>query len=342
MSIRNLKDGSKTPWICERYPKGRSGSRVRKKFATKGEATAYELFVMKQVDDKPWMGEKADDRRLSEILELWFKLHGKNLKSGKHTRDRLQHIVTALDDPIAAQLTPRHLAHYRAQRTSMRAGKEHGVAEISINSSNKDMVCLKAMFNKLIELDEWRFPNPIDKVKRLKAPATELTFLRDEQIERLFKFIKKARHADQMRMIFKICLATGARINEAIELHGEYVYDNKITFVHTKSKQNRTLPISQELYDEINPTKSGRLFTISYLSTQQWINKALPELPRGQATHVLRHTFATAFMRNGGNILDLKAALGHSSIEQTMIYAHFSPNHLSAIVHLNPIATLSI
>ena len=85
-----------------------------------------------------------------------------------------------------------------------------------------------------------------------------------------------------------------------------------------------------------------RLFSIGYGVAHKWITKALPDLPKGQATHVLRHTFAKDFMRKGGNILDLKAALGHSSIEQTMIYAHFSPDHLSSVVSLNPIANLTI
>lgn len=55
MAIRNLKDGSTKPWICECYPTGRTGKRVRKRFATKGEAAAYETFIMREVDDKPWL-----------------------------------------------------------------------------------------------------------------------------------------------------------------------------------------------------------------------------------------------------------------------------------------------
>ncbi|CAH8217262.1 hypothetical protein VAEKB19_4050001 [Vibrio aestuarianus] len=47
-------------------------------------------------------------------------------------------------------------------------------------------------------------------------------------------------------------------------------------------------------------------------------------------------------MRNGGNILDLKEALGHVNIDQTMVYAHFSPNHLSSVVRLNPISGLNV
>lgn len=37
MAVRKLTTGK---WLCECYPAGRSGRRVRKQFATKGEALA--------------------------------------------------------------------------------------------------------------------------------------------------------------------------------------------------------------------------------------------------------------------------------------------------------------
>ncbi|MGQ8705423.1 tyrosine-type recombinase/integrase [Serratia sp. TSA_198.1] len=64
----------------------------------------------------------------------------------------------------------------------------------------------------------------------------------------------------------------------------------------------------------------------------------IPELPDGQATHVMRHTFASHFMMNGGNILTLQKILGHATINQTMVYAHFAPDYLNDAVCLNPLA----
>jgi len=44
--------------------------------------------------------------------------------------------------------------------------------------------------------------------------------------------------------------------------------------------------------------------------------------------HVLRHTYASQFMMNGGNQYDLQKILGHTKFEMTQKYAHLSPQHL--------------
>jgi site-specific recombinase XerD len=38
--------------------------------------------------------------------------------------------------------------------------------------------------------------------------------------------------------------------------------------------------------------------------------------------HVLRHSFATNFLKNNGNMRYLSAMLGHASMDTTMMYAH--------------------
>lgn len=49
MTIRKQPNGK---WLCECYPNGRDGKRVRKQFATKGEAVAFEKFTMDEVNKK--------------------------------------------------------------------------------------------------------------------------------------------------------------------------------------------------------------------------------------------------------------------------------------------------
>jgi site-specific recombinase XerD len=52
--------------------------------------------------------------------------------------------------------------------------------------------------------------------------------------------------------------------------------------------------------------------------------------------HDLRHSFASNFMMNGGNVFDLQKILGHTDIKMTMRYAHFTPDHLqTSIKYMN-------
>ena len=44
--------------------------------------------------------------------------------------------------------------------------------------------------------------------------------------------------------------------------------------------------------------------------------------------HALRHTFASHYIMNGGNLLALQKILGHSDVKTTLLYAHLAPDFL--------------
>lgn len=82
---------------------------------------------------------------------------------------------------------------------------------------------------------------------------------------------------------------------------------------------------------------SGKLFKVDYERFCKILRAVKPDIPENQATHILRHTFASHFMMNGGNIIALQQILGHANIQQTMVYAHLSPDYLQNAVTLNPL-----
>lgn len=125
-------------------------------------------------------------------------------------------------------------------------------------------------------------------------------------------------------------------MGEAEKLKRSQITAGKVTFIKTKGKRNRTIPIDPEILAKL-PKKNGALFSPCYYAFRSALERARIELPAGQLTHVLRHTFASHFMMNGGNILVLQRILGHTDIKMTMRYAHFAPNHLEEALLLNPL-----
>ena len=61
---------------------------------------------------------------------------------------------------------------------------------------------------------------------------------------------------------------------------------------------------------------------INYFST---IKEAY-NLDNNISFHSLRHSFATYYLMNGGNIITLKSMLGHTHLDTTNIYLHIAQN----------------
>ncbi|MCV4861446.1 site-specific integrase, partial [Escherichia coli] len=76
----------------------------------------------------------------------------------------------------------------------------------------------------------------------------------------------------------------------------EHTITKRVTFIKTKTGKRRTIPVSQDLIKRIKTKNSGRLFNASYYKVRNALREVKPDLPDGQAVHVLRHTFATHFI----------------------------------------------
>ncbi|WP_432417938.1 tyrosine-type recombinase/integrase, partial [Escherichia coli] len=68
-----------------------------------------------------------------------------------------------------------------------------------------------------------------------------------------------------------------------------------------------------------------------------WSTSKTPSYTKSVSWQHHRHSFATHFMINGGSIITLQRILGHTRIEQTMVYAHFAPEYLQDAISLNPL-----
>lgn len=336
MAVRkDLSKGGK--WLADFY---QNGKRIRKWFLTKGEALCYQNQHSQENDelaDIELVTPDDDSPTLKELIKEWYELHGQTLSDGENRLNKLLNLATNLGDLKANALSKETFAEYRKQRLAGKFSKnpKRPPKEATVN---REHAYLRAVFNEMRNLGKWKAGNPLEGVRLFKEAETELAFLYSDEIERLLIECDNSRNKD-LGLIVRICLATGARWSEAEQLTQSQIMPCKITYTNTKSKKNRTIPISKELYDML-PKKRGRLFNDAYEAFENAVERANIDLPKGQSTHVLRHTFASHFMMNGGNILVLKEILGHSTVEMTMRYAHFAPSHLESAVALNPLSNL--
>jgi len=334
VAISKVADG----WLVDIQPGGRSGKRYRKTLTTKAEALAYEAWLKTKVAQSPeWRPAKKDGRKLSDLVELWHKHHGINLRAGADTYARLKALCVALGDPLADQFRPEMFTEYRAKRLA---------AGITAANLNREHAYLRAVFNELGRIGLWTGSNPMAKVRQIKIVERELSFLNLKQIEKLLGTLS----GDEL-LVAKICLMTGARWSEGEELGPSQVRNGQIHFTGTKSGKNRSVPVDESLIKELEAHLEARYkdakelaqryFVNCYFAFSRAIDKCEITLPKGQLTHVLRHTFASHFIMNGGNILTLQKILGHASLAMTMKYAHLAPDHLQEAKAFNPLRSIN-
>lgn len=318
------KDGK--TWTADFYENGRSGRRIRKKgFLTKAAAQRYETDFFKSLT---LTGRPLDDR-LSDLVNLWHQLHGCTLKDEKTRLSRTLAIAKRLGDPLASSFDALAWARYRQQR----------LKEASPHTVNHEQRYLSAVFSELIRLGAWVGKNPLANVRQIKTDQVELTFLTLPQIRQLLEECKRSTN-NHTYPVALLCLATGARWDEAESLTRAAIYGGKAHFHRTKNRQSRSVPIPKNVEDlalKVGMPGNGRLFMPCRSAFRCAYKRCGFDTP-GQMTHILRHTFASHYMMAGGDILGLQRILGHSSITMTMRYAHLSPDHLESALRLSPLA----
>ncbi len=68
--------------------------------------------------------------------------------------------------------------------------------------------------------------------------------------------------------------------------------------------------------------------------------KTAADIPRLRP-HLLRHTFATRCLENGGDIYSLQSILGHTSLEMVKMYVHITPGKTAvSFCRYSPVDTL--
>ncbi len=310
-------------------PGGRTGKRFTKLVRTQGEARELKRRIASRYERGDALVTQHDNRTLSQLSDDWFRYHGHTLASGKKRLGILHNMCRAMGDPQAKQCKAVMFLDYRQVRIE---------AGITANHMNHELAYLKAVFNVLSNIDNWKHDKPFDKIKKLKLVKKQLRFLSTEEQDSLLSAASESENPD-LHTVIETCLSTGCRFGEINGLEAEHVRPGIIDIIDSKNGRNRSVPIGPKLEQRIREgrPKSGKLFRNCFNSFDTALAKASITLPRGQNTHVLRHTFASHYMMNGGPFLELNKILGHETVQMTLTYAHLAPQHLVSAIKYNPL-----
>jgi integrase len=124
--------------------------------------------------------------------------------------------------------------------------------------------------------------------------------------------------------MFLFACFTGIRISDAQQITWDNIDNNQLRFTAVKTGKRQVIGINITARDIIKRCPQILKKKIS----DQEINRRLKEIAaicgikKLVTFHVARHSFATNFLRMGGQVQLLKEILGHSNINETMIYVH--------------------
>jgi integrase/recombinase XerD len=187
------------------------------------------------------------------------------------------------------------------------------------------------------------------RIPKLKEPKLTLPVFKLEDIKKFIRWRPKRACDVRLHLLVLSLLDCGLRISEALSLRWSDVdMDNLLLTIHGKGSKDRTIPFSFELRKYLArhqtasqknerglvfETRGGRGLDIDNCRRDvRLLCVRLGFDPPERTLHAMRHTMASNFIKQGGNVAILQRLLGHSSITTTMIYVHLNTGDLSAAV----------
>ena len=209
---------------------------------------------------------------------------------------------------------------------------------------------LRAFYNWLVA-EGLTQNNPAKDLKPPKVTRKVVSTLSDEEIGAILNAFGTSPSDARNRALFMLLLDTGLRIGELVNLKMDDIHmDEGYLKVIGKGKKERIVPMGnnaqkalQRYLFRFRPKPTNPVINNVFLSTS---SKPLTEnsmklmftrLAKRSGVyrlhaHLCRHTFATRFLINGGDVFSLQQILGHSTLEMVRHYVNLASSHI-AIQH---------
>jgi integrase len=297
------------------------------------------------------------DKTFGDLCDYWLENRAPQKRSQHHDVSIIRaHLRPAFGVLRLLDLGIQHADRFMVERKHLNSKTVANIVTLLIT-----------MLNAAVDLG-W-----LHKVPRIRKPKVrtfdkDFSYLRtDEEIAR---FLRAARdEGDGVDMLYATAVFTGMRAGELAGLRWDDVdFSRRLITVQrsysgpTKAGDVRYVPILDALLANLRdwrlrcpgqivfPSETGTMQAPSGRIFQEVFHRVLDaagfpkaerrgKLRRYIVFHDLRHSFASHWVMNGGDIFKLQKILGHKSVQMTMRYAHLAPNAFAADYgRLDPVA----
>ena len=218
----------------------------------------------------------------------------------------------------------RHLKNEIAKSGKKQVNNSH-------NTKAKALSHIRTYMNLAIKKKGVKVENPFSEIK-IRETEGSIVFLEVSELAQLHDLFQRLEHDERNYKItvglFLLSCFTGLRISDVKNIRMLPITNNyELTFQPKKTlRYNKTITI---------PMNNAAKYFYNWLLGigdidlhDNTINTYLKTISRKAgikkhlSMHVARHTFATQFIANGGNVVYLQQILGHGDMRTTMRYVH--------------------
>lgn len=327
------------------------GKRVTKIFHRKVDADKFRAEIQMEKYRYESSGMSFNNHiAFKEFALEWFETEVRGRKSLQTQRNYSSDLKNYIL-PIVSEIKLRdiNVRHARQIENNMLAKSKHP------RTINKVLTVFKTILNDAVKSNHL-LKNPIRGYSELREPPRTILFWNKDEVNKFLTFTQN----DPLHDLYVVTLNTGMRLGEVLGLCWDKIdFENNQIVVSrclgrsglkntTKTHEARFIPMNinvraileKRFKNKLNDSfifckEDGKHLDYNHV-TLRYFNKAQREagLTKIIRFHDLRHTFASHFMMNGGNIYTLQKLLGHRDIQTTLIYAHLDKNFLQREIEL--------
>jgi integrase len=312
-----------------------NGHKVRESYPTQAQAITREaaLKVADMTGVVPVSADKTDvNLTLSALRDKVMARVWKGQKSESRSAYLSSKIVATIGPNVQvrsldAKMIDRFIEGLEAKRNSN-------------GTINRKL----AVLSKMLHFAKSReYIDSVPHVAFKPAPKSRVRYLSDEEEAKVLALLKLWSCEDEHDLVVFL-LDTGARIGEALKLTWHDVAGNfsRATFRDTKNGATRSVPLTQRVryilsahverpHGSAGPFSHFRYHNVEILWRRVRQHLGLTK-DKDFVLHALRHTCASRLVQGGMTLQKVMVWLGHSSITQTMQYAHLAPDSLDDMV----------